>query len=364
MEVGEFADARAVVSEALSAAEATRLTRVKAAAQLVNILIRLYSGEQGNWSEDASHAAQEALEALRFEDASEELANANRIIALVHQIGGRHAQAASAIERVIDHARRAGNERLVARSGLGLSFSALFGPTPVPQALAQCERILAGGLRDRQVECVIKCKVAQLHAMNGDFGEARQLYRQARALLRELGQGVHAASTGLDVMVVELLAGDFETAEREARADYTFLEARGETYFLSTMAALLARVVREQGRDAEALALSQTAESLAAEDDIDAQVMWRSVRAPILAKAGQFEAGEELALAALELARKTETPIMQADTLSDLAAVQHLAGRAEQAKAALEEACSIYSAKGDRVSLERMKKWGLHMLQG
>ena len=86
---------------------------------------------------------------------------------------------------------------------------------------------------------------------------------------------MHAASTGLDVVVVELLAGDLATAEREARTDYEFLERQGETYFLSTMAALLARVVRDQGRDEEALALSRTAERTAAEDDLDAQVLWR-----------------------------------------------------------------------------------------
>ena len=119
------------------------------------------------------------------------------------------------------------------------------------------------------------------------------------------------------------------------------------------MAALLARVVREQGRDEEALALSRTAERTAAEDDLDAQVLWRSIRAPIVARAGDWAGGEALARAALDLARQTETPVLQSDTLYELSTVLHLASRREEAQATLAEASAIYSAKGDRVSVAR-----------
>ena len=100
--------------------------------------------------------------------------------------------------------------------------------------------------------------MAQLRAMNGDFDEGARPVPTRPALLRDLGQGVTAASTGLDLRRVELLAGDLANAEREVKADYELLVQMGETYFLSTMAALLARVVREQGRDDEALALSKS----------------------------------------------------------------------------------------------------------
>jgi len=64
--------------------------------------------------------------------------------------------------------------------------------------------------------------------------------------------------------------------------DLEFLASRRETYFLSTMAALLARLVREQGRDDEALSLLVDAEQATADDDIESQVLWRAIRAPIL----------------------------------------------------------------------------------
>ena len=116
--------------------------------------------------------------------------------------------------------------------------------------------------------------------MNGDFAKAREMCVRGRAVLRDLGQGVRAASASLDLAVIELLAGDPAAAEREIRPDCELLEKMGETYFLSTMAAMLARAVREQGRDAEALELTGLAERSAADDDIDAQVLWRAVRAP------------------------------------------------------------------------------------
>ena len=67
------------------------------------------------------------------------------------------------------------------------------------------------------------CKLAQLRAMNGEFESARTMYRQARSLLDELGQGVRAAQSSLDLATIELLAGDAAAAEREARAGYETL---------------------------------------------------------------------------------------------------------------------------------------------
>jgi tetratricopeptide (TPR) repeat protein len=322
---------------------------------LVRLLVRLHSGEPGNWSEETLRLSDETIPLLQGMAAHDELAKAWRLIALTHQIAGRLGPAADAIARVIEHARQAGNQRLVARSGLGLSFSALYGPTPAPQAIERCERILADGLVDRQVESLIQCKVAQLHAMTGNFDAARALLRRGRAVLRELGQGVHAASTALDLVVVEMLAGDLPTAEREVRADHAFLEQRGETFYLSTMTAMLALVVRNQGRDDEALQLTRAAEQSAADDDVDAQIRWRSTRAPIIARAGALGEAETLATAAVTMARQTEEPVLLAYALSELAAVLAYAQRTAEAHHAYAEAVDLFSAKGDCVSAARVQ---------
>jgi len=176
-------------------------------------------------------------------------------------------------------------------------------------------------------------------------------------MLRELGHGVSAASTGIDLLAVELLAGDLATAEREVMADYEFLGRAGETYVLSTLAALLARVMRDQGRIDEALALSKAAEEASAADDVESQALWRSIRAPIVARSGDLVEAERLARSAVDLSRQTDAPPLQADTLSELASVLDLAGRHAEAYAAIDAAISLYQAKGDRVSVARASAW-------
>ena len=161
----------------------------------------------------------------------------------------------------------------------------------------------------------------------------------------------------MDLARVELHGGDLAVAEREVRADYEFLAKKGETYVLSTMAALLARIVRDQGRDDEALALSTVSEQATAADDIESQAPWRSVRAPIIARAGNTALAEELARTALEFVRRTEAPILQADVLSEPASVLRLIGKTDEARHIIDEAIALYTAKGDVVSAARSRAW-------
>jgi Flp pilus assembly protein TadD len=172
-------------------------------------------------------------------------------------------------------------------------------------------------------------------------------------MLRDLGQGVNAASTGMDVGRIEWLAGDLVTAEREVQADLDFLAQRGETYFLSSMAAQLSCIVRDLGDDARALELSLTAEQAAAEDDTVSHILWRVARAPLIARTGELAEAESLVRRAIELARSTDAPIFLADALVELGAVLSGSGRGEEARAAIDEAIALYGEKGDTVSITR-----------
>ena len=356
MELGDFAEARGVLAEAVAAAEAQGNHRVRIAAQLVGMLVRLYSAEAGDWSDATLRLARESIPQLEAETAHAELAMAWRLISFVHGVAGRYRQLAEPLGRWRKHAREAGDERLVARSGMSLAISALLGPAPVPLAIVQCEHILAEGLIDRQVESKIVCTLALLRAMNGDFDTARALCRRGRALSRELGQGVNAASTGMDLAQLELLAGDLAGGETEVRADYELLARMGETYYLATTAALLSRLARDQGRDADALVYSRAAEAAASADDVETQALWRSIRAPIVARAGAVAEGEALARAALALARQTEIPMLEADALAELASVLQIAVRPLEAAQALDDALALYVAKGDVVSAGRARE--------
>ncbi len=357
LELGDFAQARTVLAEAQVMAERVANRRIAASAQLLRMRVRLFSAEPGDWTEETLRMADEIIPLFESEGAHSELARAWRLIGFVHGIAARYAQSSDAVSRSMTHARLAGDQRLIARNVMGLSSSTLLGPTPVPQAIERCEQMIAEGISDRQAESKLLCSLAQLHAMNGEFDKARALYRRGRALLRDLGQGVNAASTGIDLLTVELLAGDLVTAEREVMPDYDFLARTGETYFMSTIAALLSRVVRDQGRDDEALVFSQIAEGATAADDMESQALWRSIRAPIVARAGDLAEAESLARSAVELSQKSDAPQMQADALSELATVLMLAGRIGEARQGIDAAIAIYQAKGDVVSAARATAW-------
>nr|WP_329724108.1 adenylate/guanylate cyclase domain-containing protein [Caldimonas sp.] len=356
LELGQFAEARTIVDEALETARSVGNRKVEASARLTRMLVRLHSGESGSWSDAALELTTDVIPLLEQQDANGELARAWRLVAMVQQIAGQLAKASETIAKVIHHARLAGDERLVARSALGMTLNAVYGPTPIAEALPQCEALIAGDLADRQVQNLVICKLAQLRAMTGDYETARRNVKSARSVLRDLGQGVRIASSAVDAAVVEMLAGDPAGAEREIRPDCEMLQGMGETFFLSTMASILARAVLAQGRDDEALTWTETAERSAAEDDVEAQVDWRGVRALILARKGQIEEAEALARKARELAFQTEAWATRASSLSDLATVLSLAKRPEEARQAIADATAVYAAKGDVSSVARAEK--------
>ena len=73
-----------------------------------------------------------------------------------------------------------------------------------------------------------------------------------------------------------MLAGDPGAAERELRRDYDILDTMGETYFRSTVAALLGQALWAQGRSEEATKFARIANELADADDVISQVAWRA----------------------------------------------------------------------------------------
>ncbi len=146
----------------------------------------------------------------------------------------------------------------VASSAVGMTgyaLAALYGPTPVPDAIAHLETLLDGVEDDRRTSGLLRCLLAQLLAMNGEIEAARLTYRAARAALEDLGRNVLAASVSLNSWRVEMLARDPAAAERELRRDHAALEAMGERYLLSTVAGALAMTLIVQGRLDEAEAV-------------------------------------------------------------------------------------------------------------
>jgi ATP/maltotriose-dependent transcriptional regulator MalT len=262
----------------------------------------------------------------------------------------RLGQATEPAEEVIAHARAAGDIRLERRGALAYAQAALYGPTPVSKAIEECEALVTASGDDRRTQALIQSWLAQLLAMAGALERARATYEQANATLRELGGGLAALSTSVELAQIELLGGDLSVAEEALRRDYAELSKIGEKYILSGVVALLAKVLARQRRFEEVEQLSRELEGMAAPDDTDAQVNWRGLCALALARRGELPEAEALANDALQLALPTEVPVLQAEAFVRLAVVLKLAGKSAESATAIKEARRRYRAKGDVVS--------------
>ena len=92
-----------------------------------------------------------------------------------------------------------------------------------------------------------------------------------------------------------------------------------ERYVRPYIAALLAKVLFELGRHDEAEQIVSLAAEIASDDDVETQVVLRSVEARLSSARGQAAEARALSREALELAQETDSPVLHADTLVDLA---------------------------------------------
>ena len=356
VETGDFATAEAYLGEVMSGGEATADAGLVAHAVIGRLLAHLYAGgESENWGEEVLREVPDVIATLEARGDHTGLAKAHMLMGTVHGTRLRFGDFLQSAELRVHHANLAGDRRHRVRAVVAYAFAALYGPTSVPEALRRCDDVLTLAEGDKRAVGLVMCLVANLQAMRGNFEEARALAGLGRGLVEEVGATVSAAATALQSGVVELLADDVAAAERELRRSYDALTAIGETYFASSVAALLAHVLARVGRDAEAVELTLVAEELAGSDDVDPQAQWRLARAKALTHQGRADEALPLARAGLELLQRTDAPIWQADALLDLSEVLVATGAVEEARERVDEAASLYESKGDLTSLARAR---------
>ena len=141
---------------------------------------------------------------------------------------------------------------------------------------------------------------------------------------------------------------------RNSDATSPGLQQMGEHSVQSTLAAYLAHVKFAVGDDSEADTFSRMSEELAAEDDVEAQALWRGVRARVFARQAMVAEADALISEALALVEGTDALTLRADILLDWAGVFELSDRLSDARAVLEEARSVATRKGNRVVAARI----------
>ena len=261
-------------------------------------------------------------------------------------VGGRWEDRTVALERALHYAERAGDRRQQSSLVALLAQALHYGPTPVDAAIVRCEQLLAEAEGDRSLAAALMSTLGGLNAMRGDFDRARALWAHARSLYEELGLQHKRAVRSLIPAAIELLAGDPLAAERELRVGYDTLAAMGERWVRATLAAYLAAVLVELGRNDEALAFTRESEENSSDDDVVSQVVWRGARARALA-ATQPDTAVSLARNALDRALATDFVDLRAGAYLDLAAV------VDPSAAAL--AAEEYERKGNLVGAQRAR---------
>lgn len=286
-----------------------------------------------------------------FEDAGDDfgLAAAWFALAMIEHGACRFAALGEALERTIEHARRAGDLATEQETHVWTSSVYLHGPTPVDEALRWFVERDDVGLRSPVVMTVR----AVLEAMGGGFGEAREHWADGRSRCLDLGQRLLAAGAAMYGAHVELLAGDASRAAEIALEGCRELEVLGEKGWLSTVAGRAAEALFRLGRDDEAWHWTDVAERVGTSDDVITQMLIRRVRAKLLARSGKHGEAEQLAREAVALAEPTDMVDANADAFVDLAEVLAAAGRREEATEAAAAAEALYAAKGHLVGVAR-----------
>jgi tetratricopeptide (TPR) repeat protein len=194
---------------------------------------------------------------------------------------------------------------------------------------------------------------ATLVAMQGDIAEAKELRARGGTIMNDLGEWIWIASFWW--AFISLWEEDPVAAERELRPGYEALKKLGSKSHFSSFAHLLSNAVYAQGRYDEAERLTHECEQASRPNDVHSQILWRSTRAKVLARRGLLEPAELLARQAVEFAATSDFHPAHAEALMDLAEVLNLAGEANTAATAVEEAIRFYELKGNVLAADRAR---------
>jgi tetratricopeptide (TPR) repeat protein len=179
------------------------------------------------------------------------------------------------------------------------------------------------------------------------------MLEEARVIFAELGHNEALAVHSFSMAPLELRAGDPDAAEREVRAGLEILQGTGERARAGHLAGLLAGILAEQGRLDEADEYLAVARETIPEIDVSGLAQLKISTARVLARRGELEEAVRLAAEAAALMDRTQELLNMPDFLMWQAEVLELAGRVEDAKAALTKAADAAARKGAVVNERR-----------
>ena len=251
------------------------------------------------------------------------------------------------------HARAAGARRVEHHVTAWICITLARGTVPVDEAIARATEI-----RDSSPSTYVRASaigaLGLLHAMQGEFGEARKLVSEVRTMLEELGLLPSAAAHSIAIAEVETMAGDDAAAERILRAGYEAVTANVDMRTAMNVAWRLGLVLARQGKDEEAERFARIAER-AQPSGLWIDVWWRVVLALVEAHRGAAERARQLVEDARTRMPSAESG-MQADALLESAEALRAAGLHDEFAALVADARGIAERLGYVVAQRRAEE--------
>jgi class 3 adenylate cyclase/tetratricopeptide (TPR) repeat protein len=274
-------------------------------------------------------------------------AHAFALVALTSWLRSRGVPTVTALERVREHAERAGDRLLARRACMQQIGPLIYGPFDAATIHGQLDQLRMN--RSPLGRVPVLYVEAELARRDMRFDEAFALLAQASEIERELGLAIAEAINAQNRAQLLRDTGRLGEAAELYRSAAARLEELGQTSFRSTTLITLGEVLYAAGDNEEAARLAVEGEELGAPEDVANFAHGRALRACVAADGGSAEEAELLARQALGNAYKTDFPEVQASAHRALAYVLTRAGRDDDAAVELETALGLWRRYGYRV---------------
>lgn len=350
--LGRHAEADAVLTELLEEVTAAEDRRLEQKLRLERARVRLFLGPDPVSLDAIRQEAEQARATFEADGDHAGVATALFVLGLVRRREGAISAFETIARQGLAAAQRAGHAREEAGARWNVAWAVQAGTTPVREAIQMCTDLLP--LEDT-VHPGVLCELASLHAMLGEYDEARDLIARTRRLMverwRQRGPLMYpAAAAGR----AAILAGDPAAAERELRAALDLGLEMGIREHISQLAATLAAVLARLGQLDEAERFAAVSAARAPADSVASQAGWRAATGLIRSRRGEHREAGRLARAAVDLAPR-DMLNLRAELHADLAVVLRAAGQHEAALLVISEATTLYGRKGNVAGVARTR---------
>jgi class 3 adenylate cyclase/tetratricopeptide (TPR) repeat protein len=351
----DFQGARVALERAQAGAEALGREDLLIRAQIELSLLEMLTASDFEPDEHAT-LARRAVQVLEREGDEEGLARAWYALALGGWNAGMWDSMREPLARAIEHARRA-SSKSIEREVLGFDLGAIhFGSTPVADGIAATREILEQHPDSREIQGWTSRVLGTLIALQGDEDTGRELLEEARVIFTELGHKEALGVLPFSTAPLELRAGNPIAAERELRTGIEILEGMGDRARSGHLTAMLAAPLVDQGRLDEAAEYVEVARETVPDIDLSGLAQVKISAARVLVRRGEPKEAVRLAAEGIALMDETEELLLMPDLLMWQAEVLELAGRLEDAQAALSEAAEVAARKGATVDERRARE--------